>query len=80
MVFWFCQNKAEPTETLSQKPEPNHNQMFFEIRNQTQPKPDPNPKELKPVVTLIFSLKCKHSLKTNTLKISRKTCRSNKII
>jgi hypothetical protein len=37
MVFW---KKAERIERLSHKPEPNYNQMFFEIRNQTRPKPN----------------------------------------
>jgi hypothetical protein len=40
MVFWFCWNKTEPNWKIVAKPEPNHNQMFFEIRNQTQPKPN----------------------------------------
>jgi hypothetical protein len=31
---------------------PDHNQMFFEIQNQTQA--EPNPKELEPVATLII--------------------------
>jgi hypothetical protein len=42
---WFSGSvgtNQNQTERLSQKPGPNHNQMFFEIRNQTQPKPDPN--------------------------------------
>jgi hypothetical protein len=36
---WFSGSvgtKQNRTERLSQKPEPNHNQMFFEIWNQTQ--------------------------------------------
>jgi hypothetical protein len=55
MVFWFCQNKAEPTERLSQKPEPNQNQMISWIWNQTQPKPDP--KRTKPKRTVATLLK-----------------------
>jgi hypothetical protein len=56
---WFSGSvaiKQNRTERLPQKPKPNHNQIFFEIRNQTQPKPDPNrtkPKELEPVATLV---------------------------
>ncbi len=44
---WFSGSvgtKQNQTERLSQKQEPKHNQMFFEIRNQTQPKPKPKPK------------------------------------
>jgi hypothetical protein len=59
---WFSGSvgtKQNQTERLSQKPEPNHNQMFFEIRNQTQPKPDPNrtkPKRTGTVATLLHIL------------------------
>ncbi len=53
---WFSGSvgtKQNQTERLSQKAEPNHKQMFFEIRSQTKPKPEPNPKELEPVATLV---------------------------
>ncbi len=32
--------KQNQTERLWQKPEPNHDQIFLEIQNQTQPKPN----------------------------------------
>jgi hypothetical protein len=33
------ETKQNQTERYSQKPEPNHSQKFFEIRNQILPKP-----------------------------------------
>jgi hypothetical protein len=54
--FLVLSEQNNQIERLSQKPEPNNDQMFFEIRNQPKPNPtqiEPNPKKLEPVATLI---------------------------